>query len=153
VISIAVAIGAVVWLVRFVDDNSNNEPANENPAAAAQANKEAEIIVSQDQAPHIVALATGIKPRLALERAVSAEMTGMIAHGELDGPLQRTSCATAPSREKLRLAFNCTVIASNVHYPFVGVVDVKTRQITFCKRDPPPVPAENIPVSARCTAA
>jgi hypothetical protein len=42
------------------------------------------------------------------------------------------------------------VESAAVSYPFLGVVDLRAKQITYCKRDPPPVPSENIPVSSRC---
>ena len=37
-------------------------------------------------------------------------------------------------------------------YPFLGVVDPAARRITYCKRDPPPAPSDNVPVSSRCRA-
>jgi hypothetical protein len=42
------------------------------------------------------------------------------------------------------------VVVANVSYPFVGVVEPAARRLTYCKRDLPPVPTMNIPVSARC---
>jgi hypothetical protein len=32
------------------------------------------------------------------------------------------------------------------------VVDTSARRITYCKRDPPPVPSQNVPLSPRCLA-
>jgi hypothetical protein len=74
-----------------------------------------------------------------------------INQGFLNGPLQRSTCRPLKSNGD-SLRFSCAVIAANVNYPFLGVVDVAARRITFCKRDPPPVPSENIPVSRRCTS-
>ena len=41
--------------------------------------------------------------------------------------------------------------SGNVNYPFVGVFTEDQAALTYCKRDLPPIPSENIPVSARCT--
>ena len=42
------------------------------------------------------------------------------------------------------------VVAGGVTYPFLGVADPRARRVTYCKRDQPPVPSDNIPVSRRC---
>jgi hypothetical protein len=42
--------------------------------------------------------------------------------------------------------------AADVNYDFVGAVDIPARQLTYCRREPPPVPSEKIPVSPACTA-
>jgi hypothetical protein len=42
--------------------------------------------------------------------------------------------------------------AADVNYDFLGVVDVPAHRLTYCKRDEPPVPSMNIPVSRRCVA-
>jgi hypothetical protein len=78
-------------------------------------------------------------------------MTSLINKGVVDGPLQRTRCRRHGGGSG-RLAFSCVATADNVNYDYVGVVDVSTRQLTYCKRDEPPVPSQNIPVSPRCTA-
>ena len=38
-----------------------------------------------------------------------------------------------------------------MNYPFDVVVTPANRRLTYCKRDYPPVPSMNIPVTARCT--
>lgn len=150
VASIVVAIAAIVALVLFVDSNSGNGPANVKPAAAAQQNREAEILVSEDQAPHSVRIAAAAHPAAALAAAVRANMAQRIARGEIDGPITRTACTPTGDRSASRLSFTCRAVAGNVSYPFFGIVDLSVRRATYCKRDPPPIPSENIPISRKC---
>jgi hypothetical protein len=152
VLSLGVAAVLVTALIVFVDNNSSNGPANIKPAAAAEENREAEILVTQDQAPHVVRLSSGTAPASALAQAVRQEMASRIARTEINGPLKRSSCHPSGSRTGPRVAFMCRVVAGGVSYPFFGVVDVRARRLTYCKRDPPPIPSENIPISPRCLA-
>jgi hypothetical protein len=150
VLSLGVGAVLIVLLVRFVQHNSGTSPANESPAAALRANREAEILVAQDQAPRVVRLAAGVAPAIGLQRATQADIARLIAQGTIDGPLGRASCTATGTRATTTRAFRCTVVAANFNYQFVGVVDMRSRRITFCKRDPPPVPSQNVPVSPRC---
>ncbi|MGO9956998.1 MAG: hypothetical protein ACLP50_13635 [Solirubrobacteraceae bacterium] len=146
-LSFAVAAALLVSLVVFVDHNNNpNSLASQNPAAVVRANREAETLVAQDQAPRVAVAATGLDPRAALERAVRADMTQRLQSGQIDGPLQSVRCAGHGSRP----GFSCAAMAASVNYDYLGVVDVHARRVTFCRRDPPPVPSENVPVSRRC---
>jgi hypothetical protein len=151
-LSLGVGAALVVALVLFVDDHNSDSLATVSPAAAVRANREDEIVVAQDQAPHVVSVRSGTAPLAAIKRAVRTEMASGIAKGELGGPLQRTTCTPAGSSTAARRAFRCTATASNVNYQFVGVVDVDARRLTYCKRDAPPVPSQNVPVSPRCLA-
>ena len=153
VLSFSVAAALLVALVRFVEsNNSDSSQAIENPAGAEAQNREAAILVAQDQAPHTVRLKPQAVPARAIERAVRADMASLIAHQALDGPLGRSTCTQIGPRGTVRVAYRCMVVAGGVTYPFLGVVDLHAQQITYCKRDPPPVPSENIPVSRRCLA-
>ena len=76
-------------------------------------------------------------------------MNTMISHQVLYGPVKATTCRPAGS-SGARERFHCTSVANAISYPFDGVVDTATRQITFCKSDPPPVASATIPVSSRC---
>ena len=69
--------------------------------------------------------------------------------GIIDGPLGRIACRRTGDTPGRR-AFKCTAVAGGVSYPFLGVVDLRARRVTYCKRDEPPVPSLNIPVSRRC---
>ncbi|MGA2012984.1 MAG: hypothetical protein ABSH51_20935 [Solirubrobacteraceae bacterium] len=147
VTSFGVAAALLVALVLFVSHQNPAALAPANPAAEVRANREAEILVAQDQAPR-VASAAGVAARAALARAVRADMTARIDGGQISGPLARIVCARAGSAT----AFSCTATAADVNYDYVGVVDPRARRLTYCRRDPPPVPSQNVPVSPRCTA-
>lgn len=145
---VVLVLGAA--LVLFVEHHGSDSPTTTDPAAVLRANREAEILVAQDQAPHVVRLSSGIAPAAALERALHAAMAQLIASGQINGPLGRSTCTPTRAAAGDRRSFACRVLAARVSYPFVGVVDTRTRRITFCKRDPPPIPSQNIPVSRRC---
>ena len=142
----------MVAMVIFVSGHNTNSPTSTNPAAAVAANREAEILVAQDQAPRTVRLAAGMAARAGLERVIHTRMAKLVNAGSLSGPLSRVHCRGAGSVTGPRQAFACTIIARGVAYPFLGVVDTIRRQITYCKRDQPPVATDNVPVSARCRA-
>jgi hypothetical protein len=151
-LSLGVGLVLIVLLVRFVQHNSGTAPSNESPAAAVRLNREAEILVAQDQAPRIGRLGAGVAAASALQLATQADIARLIAQGAINGPLGHSTCTPTGTRATTARAFRCTVVAANFNYQFVGVVDTRTRRITFCKRDPPPVPSANIPVSPRCLA-
>jgi len=147
-----VTVVLLAALVIFVEHNNTNTNPSLNEQAQVEANRQAEILVRQDQAPHTAVLDAGVVPAMAIKRAVHAKMHAEIAAGQIDGPLSATRCkATGPERAG-RTAFSCTAVAGQVTYPFLGVVDTSARRVTYCKRDPPPIPTENVPVSGRCRA-
>lgn len=151
--TLALGIGALllVALILFVEHNNSDSEANQNPAAVARANREARVVVEQDQAPHTAALKPGAAPRAGVTAAVRADMDAMVATGTIEGPLSHVRC-THTGDHAGRALFRCTAVAGGVNYPFLGAIDARTRQVTYCKRDEPPVPSMNIPVSSRCTA-
>jgi hypothetical protein len=152
VLSLVIAAAVIVGLIRFVQSNTANQVTTESPAGEVQANREAEILVGEDQAPHSVPLRGGTSLLAAINRAIRSDMTEMINRGSLNGPLQRSSCALTGRPGTGGQRFSCTASAAGVSYPFLGVVDAQTRTIVYCKRDPPPVPSQDVPVSRRCTA-
>lgn len=151
VLSLGVGLILLVALVVFVEHNNSNSEGSQNPAAVARANREAQVVVGQDQAPHVGAVAPGQAPRSALAHAVGGAMRAMIAVGTIDGPLQRTGCTPTGHRHG-DLTFKCTAVAAHVSYPFLGVVNATAHRLVYCKRDQPPVPSMDVPVSRRCTA-
>ena len=150
-VSLGVAVILLVALIVFVDHNNTDSNRTLTPSEQAKVNKEAELVVASDQAPHVVRLKPGESPHAGFVRTVHATMSGLVNRGIVDGPLQRVSCTRHGGRAG-NLGFSCVATADDVNYDFVGVVDTSARQVTYCKRDEPPVPSQIIPVSPRCTA-
>jgi hypothetical protein len=150
VLSFGVGAVLLVALIIYVDHHNTDSPPSQNLASQTRANREAALVVERDQAPRVIRLAAGLSPRAGMTRTVRATMSGLIGKGVIDGPLQRVRCT--PHRGGDRIGLSCVATANDVNYDFVGVVDVPARQLTYCKRDEPPVPSMNIPVSARCHA-
>lgn len=149
VLSFAVAAALLVALVLFVNAHNTDSLASQSPAALARANREAEIVVAQDQQPHVLRLRSAVPPRAALVAVVRADINGRIESGGIDGTLQRVSCLNRGSRAG-SLGFACVATVDNVNYRFAGVVDAPARQLVYCRRDVPPVPSQPIPLSPRC---
>jgi hypothetical protein len=146
--SLGVAAALAVALIVFVSHHNDNLLAHESPKAAARANRLSEIVVSQDQAPHVVTIAAGT-PRAAVTRAIRHAMTVRIATGNAVGPLQAVRCVAAGTRAG-DIGYRCRATAAGVGYPYQAVLDRRRRTLTFCKHDAPPLPSMNIPVSPRC---
>jgi len=149
VLASVVAIVLLTAMVIYVDGHNTNVNPILNEAAERRANHEAEILDAQDQAPHTLRVAAAQSPRIALERAIRARINSKIIAGAIDGPVQSSSCAPV-ARHGRRTAYDCTVLAGDVKYPFVAVADSARRSVTYCKHDPPPTPSDSIPVSSSC---
>ncbi len=145
-----IAVVLLVAMVIYVEHNNTNTNPSLNEASEVRANREAEILVKQDQAPRSVPLQVHLRPAAALEGAIHRRMAAQIASGVLGGSLKAARCRATGAPRDGRRAFSCTIVAGQVSYPFLGVVDTTRRQITYCKRDPPPAPSDNVPVSIRC---
>lgn len=146
VVAFAVLTVAVLLAVRA----ANTGGAARDRAAGAEANRLGRIVQTQDQAPRSASLRGPTAPRLALERAISADMRRRIARHQLSGPLHRARCYRAAGSGRIRRAYRCTVRAGDVPYPFLGVVDLRSRRVTWCKYDPGPTAGSDVPVSPRC---
>jgi hypothetical protein len=151
-LSLLIAAALLTAMVLYVSGHNTDYQPSADPAAALQANRDAEILVAQDQAPRSVRVRAGEKPEAALERVIHARVARQIAAGAISGPLERAVCRPSGPAAGPRRAFSCTVLAGSVRYPFAGVVDTPARRVTYCKRDPPPVPSEAVAVSRRCRA-
>ena len=151
--AMAFTVGAILLVALIIFVNHNNTDSNQTltPSEQAKVNKEAERVVAADQAPQVVKLTRGESPHGEFVRTVHAAMAALVSKGVVDGPLQRVRC-TRHGGGARRPAFTCVATANDVNYDFVGVVDVPARRLTYCKRDEPPVPSQNIPVSAACIA-
>jgi hypothetical protein len=127
-------------------------PTSAERKAEVEANREGDIVVEEDQAPHTAPLPSGVSRQVALENAIAADARHRVQSGELTGPFQSVRCATSGSPSAGHQAFRCTVRSASIAYRFVAVLDAPTRQLTWCKIDPPANGAAAIPLSARCRA-
>lgn len=148
VASFIVAAALMVGLVAWVSHHNGNGLATESAKGVARLNREAEIVVSQDQAPQSVRVARG-DSRATVVHAIHRDMTTRISKGDAGAPLQRVTCRRYASRGHDR-AYHCTAVSANVNYPYEAVLNARTHKLTFCKHDAPAVPSQNIPVSPRC---
>jgi hypothetical protein len=148
-LSLLVAAALIVGLVAFVDGhNTDYTPGYPVSAkAAAEADREASVLERQDQAPQLLRAARGAAPVTALEHAMRSVMQARIADNDAGPPLRPARCHPTVTLGG-RHGFACTVLAGGVYYDFVGVL--RARSITLCKRDPPPVPSETVPLDRRC---
>jgi hypothetical protein len=145
-----IGFAALTISVVIAIHSSNKGSTAADDQAAREADREGRILVAQDQAPHTRKFDRALTPQRALERAIAADMQARIRHHELSGPLKRERCTPTAQQRATRRALRCSVQAGDVSYPFLGVVDLRARHITWCKRDPPPTPTLDIPVSRRC---
>jgi hypothetical protein len=159
VLALLVAALVIAGIVIVVADNGGLEGTPAPPiskAAVVEENRIADVLVREDQAPHVQTLPRHVPPAVGSARAVRAFMAeqiagGHIAGGHIAGPIEHAGCAATHASSAARIVLRCTVQAADVAYPFDVVVTPANRQVTFCKRDYPPVPSMNIPVSSRCT--
>jgi len=148
----ACIVGGLVW---YVNHETYDVPALasvSNPSAIVQQNRDARILVTQQQSPHLARLKPGQSPAAGIRAAVVRYMSRQIALGAMDGPIKAAGCRRVGG-DSAREVFRCHVTASPqiVIYPFDGVVAPGSSRITFCQRVTPPVPSMNVPVSRRCT--
>jgi hypothetical protein len=135
----------------FVHDSEGaSGPTSAERTAEVEANREGDIVVEEDQAPHTAPLPSGVSRQLALENAIASDARHRVQSGELSGPFQSVHCATSGSPSAGREAYRCTVRSANIAYRFVAVLDAPADRLTWCKIDPPANGATAIPVSARC---
>jgi hypothetical protein len=143
---------ATLAVVAFVHDHSEgtSAPTKSEREAEVEANREGNVVIEEDQAPHTGRLGASVATLTALERAISGDAHGRIQAGNLTGPFRGVHCE-AKGAAGAKRAFRCTVYAAGVAYPYLAVFNGRTRQFTWCKLDPAPVSgALEVPVSARC---
>jgi hypothetical protein len=145
-------LALAVWIaLRAVNDAG---PSQSERAANQEANRESQIVIEEDQAPHTSTLRSTAGARHQLQLVIGADLRGRIRHGSLSGPVEGVHCFAAAAGRSARLPFRCTARAAGVSYPFLGVVDMRARALTWCKVDPPPIAGgpQEVPVSPRCRA-
>jgi hypothetical protein len=149
VLSLSVGVVLIIALVAFVNANDADRPTADNTQVTAESNREARALVAEDQAPHVSPLPAGTAPARAMTMVITAYMRRMIGRGTIGGPLTSARCSAARASGRTRRGFRCAAVAASVKYPFIGVVDQRTRRVTYCKNDPLG-PAGPVPVSPRC---
>src|ERR1700677_1094716 len=90
ILAFVVLIAAVILAIHLVNRSASSSAAEQ--VAAAEANQESQIVLEEDQAPHSARLARGLLTRVALQRAISADMRGRIRREGIPGPLQGVRC-------------------------------------------------------------
>jgi hypothetical protein len=148
-ISIAVGVAVIAALIVFVDHNNSNSEAKGSAKSLEREDQEARIVVGADQVPHTVALKSGKSVQAGFVAAVHADIRHRLKTGNIQGRVQKVGCHRSGAHGG-RVAYSCVAQVQNVKYPFVGVFTANSKRITYCKRDMPPIPSENIPVSPSC---
>jgi len=153
-LTIAFYAALVVAVVLAVRGGGGSSESASEARAETEANRVGRVAVSEDEAPHSARAGAGEGARAALAGAIAADVRARIRRGALTGPLQSVRC-TAPRRPRDgRREMRCTVRSAGISYPFVGVLEQRSGELTWCKIDPPPVPGAplEVPVSRRCRA-
>lgn len=138
---------ALVVLSRDGDGGYSRDRAGE-----AEANRLARIVVTEDQKPRTAAWGARTRARRQLERAITRHVRARLRRGQLTGDLSRVRCRPLRPGSSGRLKFSCSAVIDGVAYRFAGVADRRTRRLTWCKRDPAPDPASEVPLGRRCTS-
>lgn len=123
-----------------------------DPAAQAEADRLARIVMAEDQQPHTAAWRRGTRPGRQLEREITRDVRERVRRGQLTGRLNRVRCGSARRRTRGRVGFSCTAVVDGVTYPFAGAADRRARRLTWCKRNPGPNRASEVPLDRRCTS-
>jgi hypothetical protein len=146
--------GLTVAILIAVHDVNDRGSSQSERSAALAAERESQILIEEDQAPHTSPLPSATPAPVALQRAIGADMRSRILHRALTGPLQDVRCTQAGKPHAGRRAFDCEARAAAITYPFLGVVDEHAQRLTWCKFDPPPVSngPQEVPVSPSCRA-
>jgi hypothetical protein len=134
----------------FVAHGHDSTAPTEDALGTVEANREGQIVVRQDQAPHQTRFGRTASPRQALVRAIAADVRARIASHNLTGPLETVRCSSAPSRRRGREPFVCTVTSASIGYTFYGVADQRARTLTWCKQDAVALAGLSVPLSPRC---
>ena len=122
-----------------------------DPAAEAEAERLARIVVSQDQRRQSTAMRGDAPAARQLERAIAGDVRGRIRRRQLTGRLQRVRCGRGQARDGGRVAFSCRAVVDGFAYPFAAVADRRARRLDWCKRNDTGNPSSDIPLDRRCT--
>lgn len=147
-------IAAILLAAMIIYVNGHNTDASNGqqltPQGRASANRLAIILAEQEQAPHVLHADPAAAPRDAISHAVRVQMNGLINNQEAGPPLSPARCFATHAGGGQVQGFSCTDLSGGQYFDFVGVVDSATHVVTVCRRDPPPVQSQSVPVSTRC---
>ncbi len=151
VLAIIVAVAVIAAIVIAVHRAGPEAPASE-AGAEAEANRVADIAITEDETPHFAPLSVGLAPASALERAIASDLHQRIASHQLTGPLRAVSCRTSGAARSGRRPYSCTARSAGITYPFLAVLDERHRRLAWCKVDQGPVAnaGPEVPISSSC---
>jgi hypothetical protein len=146
-----VAAVLIAALVSAVDTAHIREPTSELEAEA-EANRIADLAITEDQAPHFAALPAGDVATSALEASIAADVRRRISAGKLLGPVRGVTCQSAGRARGAREPFTCTAHNASGGVQFVAVLDRADQRLAWCKIDPPSASGDGpeIPISRSC---
>ncbi len=147
-----VAAVAIVALIRFVDSENPKVEQASSPSQSqfTTEQQEDEVIVRQQQAPHVTKLPAGRTPLQAIDSAVRRFVSYEVARGIFGGPFKSATCV-ADGVSSSRLLYRCKAVTAALTYPFDGVVDRAQQQVVYCQVVQPPIPSMKMPaISSRC---
>ena len=148
---LAVTVFASLGLAAFLFARGRNSTAPTLDAQGTiEANAVGQIVVRQDQAPHVAGWRADSPAARALRDAIIADVRARIASRDLTGPLGSVSCAPVRRASHQREPFVCSVVSASLAYTFYGVADRGTRTLTWCKQDPVEDAGLAVPLSASC---
>ncbi len=149
----AVAVAVIAAIVIAVD-RAGPEAGTSEAAVEAEANRLADVAITEDEAPRSASLPPGSAPAAALERAIARDVRQRIAGGQLTGPLQGVTCSAGGTGSAGRDPYRCTVHSAGIAYPFMAVVDESRQRLSWCKVDQSPVAdaGPEVLISASCRA-
>lgn len=147
-----IAVG-VIAIALFSVLLGSGESSQEGAAALLRADAATRALISRDQAPHSALLPPGVDPQVALQRAIAADIRERVHRNQLGGPAGGARCLRSGPTKTARLAFKCSARAGRVGYPYVGLVNLHARRLTWCKFDAPPGEQLAVPVSPRCSSS
>jgi len=146
----ALTVAVVILVSR---DNGGDQKYSESPAAEAQANAAGQAVSAKDQAAHQAPFPRSLAARAALESAIRLDMRTRVARHDLSGPVQHAACSPLTRKSPDRLPFRCHAIVGGFAYPFVGVADLRTHVLIWCKDDRASYdPSVEAPLSPACVS-
>ena len=141
----------ILAAVVFVHDHSEgtSAPTKSEREAEVEANREGNVVIEEDQAPHTARLGAGVATLIALERCDLRRRARpdpvRKPHGAISERALRSEGRCGANR-----AFRCTVRAAGVELPLPGGARRAHTTVHVVQGRPAAVSGAPSPVSARC---